>query len=192
MLGRQGLEVIGLSAAETTQEFETGCTFEENALLKARQYHRISGLTTIADDSGLEVEALGGAPGVFSARYAGDSADDDQRIRKLLAEMEEVPENLRQARFICAAAVVWDGGEQVLRDEVQGMILRDGRGENGFGYDPIFFYQPLGRTFAELTPSEKAEVSHRGRAFRRIGAWLKESGVLDTSRSGDRIVTTAD
>lgn len=192
ILGRQGLEVIGLSAKESTEEVETGSTFEENALLKARQYHRISGLPTIADDSGLEVEALGGAPGIFSARYAGVGADDGERIRKLLAEMEQVPENLRRARFICAAAVVWDGGEVVVRDEVQGVILRNKRGENGFGYDPIFFYQPLGRTFAELTPSEKAEVSHRGKAFRRIGAWLKESGVLDTSKSGDRIVTTAD
>ena len=179
------IEVIGLSDSASTEDIETGAAFAENALLKARHYHRLSGLPTIADDSGLEVEALGGVPGLHSARYAGRGASDGERIEKLLDEMREVPPERRRARFICAAAIVWDGGEKVIVDEAQGVILRERRGANGFGYDPVFFYRPLGKTFAELTPSEKADVSHRGRAFRRLSAWLKlnESGLLDTARS---------
>ena len=188
----KGVELISLSDSETTEPIETGETFSENALLKANHYYRKTGLPTIADDSGLEVEALNGAPGVHSARYAGVGADDGARVSKLLEEMKDVPAHRRRARFVCAAAFVWDGGQKVVLDKAQGVILQNPRGHNGFGYDPIFLYEPLGKSFAELAASEKAEVSHRGRAFRRLAAWMSQSGVLDTQRSTDRIVTTAD
>jgi XTP/dITP diphosphohydrolase len=192
IMGKRLTEVVGLAASASTHEIETGSTFEENSLLKARHYHRISGLPTVADDSGLEVEALGGAPGLYSARYAGPDADDAGRIARLLDEMKGLPDYRRTAQFTCVAAIVWDGGERVFQDSVQGVILERARGSGGFGYDPVFFYEPLGKTFAELTPSEKAEVSHRGRAFRRLARWLSDSGLLDTPRSGARIGTTAD
>ena len=140
----------------------------------------------------MEVESLGGAPGIYSARYAGPAAWDAGRITQLLDKMKGLSKERRSARFTCAAAFVWEGGERVFLDQVQGVILESPRGENGFGYDPIFFYEPLGKTFAELRPSEKAQVSHRGQAFRRLATWLSESSVLDTPRSGDRIGTTAD
>jgi XTP/dITP diphosphohydrolase len=187
ILGEQGIDLVGLDSSASTEEIETGETFAENALLKARHYYQVSRLPTIADDSGLEVEALGGAPGVRSARYAGPTASDAERIIKLLDELKDVPPESRAARFVCAAAVVWDGGERVFEDEARGIVLDKPRGSNGFGYDPIFYYEPLGKTFAELTGSEKAEVSHRGRAFGQLARWLKESGTLDTLRSGDRI-----
>jgi len=192
IMGERLIEVSGLIDTPATAELETGSTFAENALLKARYFHRISSLPTIADDSGLEVDALGGAPGVYSARYAGPAADDAGRIARLLNEMKGLAASCRGAQFTCAAAIVWDGGERVFQDRVRGLILESGRGSNGFGYDPVFFYEPLGKTFAELAPSEKATVSHRGVAFRRLAAWLSDSGVLDTPRSGDRIGTTAD
>jgi XTP/dITP diphosphohydrolase len=192
ILGEQRIEVVGLSESAATEEIEKGSSFAENALLKARHYYQVSGLPTIADDSGLEVEALSGAPGIHSARYAGPGSGNSGRVAKLLNEMKELPEQLRGARFVCAAAVVWEGGEKVFLDEVRGVILKSARGGNGFGYDPIFLYQPLGKSFAELSPSEKANVSHRGKAFRRLATWLRESRVLDSRRSGDRIVTTAD
>jgi len=192
IIGGRVIEVTGLIDSASTEEIETGSTFAENALLKARHYHRTSGLPTVADDSGLEVEALGGAPGIYSARYGGPGASDAGRIARLLDEMKDLSDQRRRARFICAAAVVWEGGERVFLDEVPGVILKEARGGNGFGYDPVFFYEPLGKTFAELTPSEKAEVSHRGRAVRRLTGWLNDSGLLDTPRSDDRIGTTAD
>lgn len=192
ILGEHRIEVVGLGDSASTEEIETGSTFAENALLKARHYFEVSGSLTIADDSGLEVEALGGAPGIYSARYAGKGSGDGDRIAKLLGEMKNLPVERRVARFVCAAAIVWTGGEKVFLDEVHGIILKAPRGTNGFGYDPIFLYQPLAKTFAELSSSEKADVSHRGKAFRQLAAWLRESGVLDSSKSNDRIVTTAD
>ena len=192
IMSKTGVELIGLSESEPTESVETGSTFSENALLKASHYHRISGLPTIADDSGLEVEALEGAPGVHSARFAGSGSNDEARLLKLLSEMRDVPADRRQARFVCAAAIVWDGGHRVFVDEAKGEILTSPRGNNGFGYDPVFFYAPLNKTFAELAASEKSELSHRGRAFRLLAAWLCESGVLDTPCPADRIVTTAD
>jgi XTP/dITP diphosphohydrolase len=188
IMGKEGIEILGLSESSSTEEIEIGSTFAENALLKARHYHRCEGLATIADDSGLEVDVLAGMPGIYSARYAGVAATDADRIVKLLNEMKTVESERRGARFVCAAAVVWDGGEKVFQDEVQGVILKEARGTGGFGYDPVFFYEPLQKTFAELAPPQKAEVSHRGRAFRRLAAWLTESGVLDSLRSNDRIV----
>jgi XTP/dITP diphosphohydrolase len=177
ILGEEGFELIGLGDWATEVE-ETGETFTENALLKARYYHQVSGLPTIADDSGLEVEALQGAPGVYSARYAGPGASDLDRLIKLLEEMKEAPTEKRAARFVCGAALVWNGGERVFAGEAHGTLLKELRGQGGFGYDPIFYYAPLGKTFAELTDKEKAEVSHRGIAFRQLAAWLKESANL--------------
>jgi XTP/dITP diphosphohydrolase len=177
ILGDQRIGVVGLRDSASTEEIETGSTFAENALLKARHFYRVSGLPTIADDSGLEVEALGGAPGIYSSRYAGAASGDPDRIAKLLDEMKDLPDRLRGARFVCAAAIVWEGGERVFLDEAQGVILKTARGVNGFGYDPIFFYEPLGKSFAELTASQKADVSHRGKAFRRLAAWLIDAGV---------------
>ncbi|HWP43501.1 MAG TPA: RdgB/HAM1 family non-canonical purine NTP pyrophosphatase [Blastocatellia bacterium] len=176
LLGDNGIELVGLDSPVSDEEIETGSTFAENALLKARYYHRMTGMITVADDSGLEVEALGGAPGIRSARYGGPEASDRDRVMKLLREMEDVPDEARGARFVCAAAVVWEGGERVFTAEARGRLLREMRGEGGFGYDPIFYYEPLGKTFAELTGEEKAEVSHRGLAFRSLAGWLKRFG----------------
>jgi XTP/dITP diphosphohydrolase len=187
-----GIDLVGLSDSASTEEIETGSSFSENALLKARHFYKLSGKPTVADDSGLEVEALGGAPGIHSARYAGSDASDGDRVAKLLVELKRVPEARKTARFVCAAAFVWEEGERVFLGETTGTILDAPRGHNGFGYDPVFFYEPLLKTFAELTPTEKADVSHRGRAFRKLAAWLRESGVLDTRRSGDKIMPTAD
>jgi XTP/dITP diphosphohydrolase len=174
ILGDEGIELIGLGDWSTEVE-ETGETFAENALLKARYYHEVSGLVTIADDSGLAVDALNGAPGVYSARYAGADASDLDRIHKLLEEMKEVPAQHRGAHFVCAAAIVWSTGQRVFQAQASGRLLEELRGEGGFGYDPIFYYEPLGKTFAELTDTEKASVSHRGLAFRQLVGWLKQS-----------------
>jgi XTP/dITP diphosphohydrolase len=165
---------------------ETGSSFAENALLKARYYRDLSGLITVADDSGLEVEALGGRPGLRSARFAGPRATDALRISKLLTELKAIPDDQRQARFVCAAAVVWAGGERVFIGNVRGRILHEPHGNSGFGYDPVFYYEPLRRTFGEMTREEKSQVSHRAMAFRQLATWL--SGALDTPLvTGDRI-----
>lgn len=187
----QSIEVAGLGNLAAPEDLETGSTFAENALLKARYFHARTGLVTVADDSGLEVEALAGRPGIYSARYGGAAATDTERTRKLLEEMKDVPAEGRAARFVCAAAIVWEAGEQVFEDEAQGVILREPQGRSGFGYDPVFYYPPLGRSFAELVAEEKAEVSHRGRAFRRLAGWLNASGLLDTPSEGDRIIFPA-
>jgi len=175
MLGDQGFEVTGIEGFQVSEDIETGSTFEENALLKARYYHNLTDSITVADDSGLEVEALRGAPGIYSARYGGPYATDADRVVKLLREMKDVPAEARKARFICAAAIVWNEGEMVFRDEVCGRILEEARGTGGFGYDPVFYYEPLSRTFAELDQEIKSEVSHRGRAFRQLVEWLRGS-----------------
>jgi XTP/dITP diphosphohydrolase len=188
ILGEQRFEMVGLEGLEATEEIETGSTFAENALLKAHYYHRLTGLPTIADDSGLEVDALGGAPGIYSARYGGPGAKDADRTAKLLGEIKDVPPESRSARFVCAAAFVCGGLEQVFVESVRGLLLTAPRGSGGFGYDPIFFYEPLGKTFAELTLDEKIDVGHRGLAFRRLARWLNESRVLDTVESGDKII----
>lgn len=148
---------------------ETGATYRDNALLKARAAARLTGLPALADDSGLEVDALGGAPGLFSARYGGPGLDDAGRCARLLAALRGVPEGRRTARFRCVIALVDPrGGEHVVEGVAEGRIAEAPRGGGGFGYDPVFYYPPLGRTFAELTDTEKAEVSHRGRAARAL------------------------
>jgi len=144
---------------------ESGETFRENAVLKATAYAQASGLLTLADDSGLEVDALGGAPGVRSARYAGPGATDEDRYRLLLRRMEAVPDGQRQARFRCVIAVVSPQGQVWTAEGIcEGIIVREPRGSHGFGYDPVFYVPELGRTMAELPEEEKNRISHRARA----------------------------
>ena len=146
---------------------ETGQTLEENAALKATAYASASGLVSLADDSGLEVEALGGEPGVLSARYAGEGASDRERIDFLLSRLEHVPWEDRQARFRCVIAIAAPQREVEFCEGIcPGIITLEPRGEGGFGYDPVFLLPELGKTMAELTMEEKNEVSHRGRAAR--------------------------
>ncbi len=183
ILDDAGYEVIGLGNLATDEELETGTTYEENALLKARYYHQVSGLPTIADDSGLEVDALNGTPGVYSARYAGADASDLDRTKKLLEAIQAVPDDERGAHFVCVAAIVWAGGEQTFLGEAHGRLLHELRGAGGFGYDPIFFYEPLQKTFAELTHDEKVKVSHRGQAFHYLVAWLKQTPITEDDKT---------
>lgn len=146
---------------------ETGATYAENALIKARAAARATGLMALADDSGLEVDALGGAPGVRSARYGGPGLDDAGRTARLLDALRDVPDEQRTARFRCVIALVTPGGsERIVEGTAEGVIARAPRGTNGFGYDPVFFYPPLARTFAELSAEEKSRVDHRGAAVR--------------------------
>jgi XTP/dITP diphosphohydrolase len=150
---------------------ETGNTFAENALLKARYYRGLSGLLTLADDSGLEVEALGGAPGVLSARYAGKG--QDEMIAKLLRELEGVSDGERRARFVCAVAIAGENFEKLFEGTCDGMIGHVARGEEGFGYDPVFIDPGTGKTFAEMTMSQKSRLSHRARALAQACEFLK-------------------
>ena len=152
---------------------EDGVTFEENALKKAVHYNRGAGELVFADDSGLEVAGLGGAPGVFSARYAGPGATDVQNNLKLLRELESLPATARSARFVCVIALARRG--QVLatfEGHVDGVVAPAPAGRGGFGYDPLFLLPELGRTFAEVAPQEKLRYSHRGRAFRALLGWI--------------------
>jgi XTP/dITP diphosphohydrolase len=161
---------------------EDGQTFEDNARKKAESYSRVvPGEIVLADDSGLEVAALNGAPGVHSARYAADAphlmnnnTDDQDNNTRLLRELKDVPPEKRNGRFVCVIAAARDGQTlQVFRGEVEGTILNRPRGMNGFGYDPLFHFAPIQKTFAELTPEEKAQYSHRGTAFRQFLDWYK-------------------
>jgi len=143
-------------------------TFEENARLKATTYSRLSGLVTLADDSGLEVDALGGGPGIVSARFAGEKASDKDRIEHLLARLKDVPWEKRTARFRCVIAVATPEGETELCDgECQGLVAFEPKGENGFGYDPVFYLPEFGKTIAELSLETKNKISHRGKAARK-------------------------
>ncbi len=160
---------------DSVQVEETGDTFEENARLKALTYAQASGLPTLADDSGLEVDALDGRPGVHSARYAGPDATDEDRRRKLLAEMRDVPPGRRSARFRCAVALALPDGRVWTADGVcEGEIAFEPRGKGGFGYDPLFIVSGDGRTMAEMAPDEKNLISHRGRALRAAMPLLKD------------------
>jgi XTP/dITP diphosphohydrolase len=163
-------EVLGLADVPAYDEVpETGATFAENALLKAREAVRHTGVPAVADDSGLTVDALNGMPGVLSARWAGHAADDAANRRLVLEQTADVPDSRRGAAFVCAAALVTpDGREQVVEGRLDGVLTRAPRGSNGFGYDPVF--QPHGetRTSAEMDPAEKDAISHRGRAFRAL------------------------
>jgi XTP/dITP diphosphohydrolase len=162
-----GVQVVGLRDVDEYPEApETGATFAENALLKAHEAVRYTGLPAVADDSGLTVDALNGMPGIFSARWSGRHGDDEANTALLLAQLTDVPDTRRQAAFVCAAAFVTaDGTEQVLQREWRGTVIREKRGTNGFGYDPIFVPGGLEVTSAELAPEEKDARSHRGQAF---------------------------
>ncbi|HAV41793.1 MAG TPA: non-canonical purine NTP pyrophosphatase, RdgB/HAM1 family [Acidobacteria bacterium] len=150
-------------------------TFEENSRGKARFYSRQYGGLVLAEDSGLEVEALDGKPGVFSARFSGRQATDQKNIKKLLKLMRPLSESQRKARFICVASLACRGQIlKVYRGQLSGRIIFEPRGQNGFGYDPVFFYAPLQKTLAELTTEEKNKISHRGRALRKVRAYLKK------------------
>jgi XTP/dITP diphosphohydrolase len=156
---------------------ETGATYVENALIKARAAHRLTRHAALADDSGLEVDALGGAPGLHSARFGGPELDDAGRVTLLLDRLRAVPSGRRSARFRCVIALVDEAGrEQTVEGVAEGEIARAPRGSGGFGYDPVFFYPPLGRTFGELTEQDKERVSHRALAARAARALLGVTG----------------
>ena len=161
--------------ADVSEPEETGATFAENAVLKARSYALQTGLWTLADDSGLEVEALHGAPGVFSARYAGKDAADADRIEKLLKEMNETRDENRRARFVCAAAIADAARDiQFIAEGVcDGRIALTARGAGGFGYDPVFIPDGFSKTFGELTCDVKQQISHRARATFKIIQYLR-------------------
>ena len=160
---------------------ETGTTFEENSLIKARAVMEASGLPALADDSGIAVDALNGEPGVYSARYGFDeSLDDWGRMMLLLRNTEHVPDGQRQAKFVCVISFVTPEGKIIqARGEIHGELTREPRGENGFGYDPIFYYPPFGQTTAEIPAEQKNQVSHRGNALRIFYEKLKEEGYAD-------------
>ncbi len=160
---------------------ETGTTFEENSFLKADAVMKATGLPAIADDSGIAVEALNGEPGIYSARYGfDDSLDDHGRMMLLLKNTEQVPDGQRQAKFVCVITFVTPNGMTIqARGEIYGELTREPRGENGFGYDPIFYYPPLGMTTAELPSEIKNQVSHRGNALNLFYQKLKEAKYAD-------------
>lgn len=153
---------------------ETGTTFEQNAVQKALCYHRAAGSAWLfADDSGLEVDALGGAPGIYSARFAGPGCTDSDNNRLLLQRLRGVPREKRTARFVCAIALLRDGElAGTFRGEVEGIVLFRHSGRSGFGYDPLFHFPPLGRSFGRLPARVKWEHSHRGKAFRAMLDWI--------------------
>ncbi|SDY36660.1 XTP/dITP diphosphohydrolase [Modestobacter sp. DSM 44400] len=171
-----GVEVVGLrDVPEYPEAPETGATFEENALLKAREAVRYTGLPAVADDSGITVDALNGMPGVLSARWSGRHGDDAANTALLLGQLADVPDDRRGGAFVCAAALVTpDGAEHVLQRQWRGTVVREPRGTNGFGYDPVFVPARLDRTSAELEPAEKDARSHRGQAFAALVPVLAE------------------
>ena len=155
---------------------ETGATFAENALIKARAINDFTKLPALADDSGLVVDALNGAPGIFSARYAGLTATDAENVEKLLIEIKDISPDLLFARFECAIALVdsKQNLELVVEGQMPGQVIKEVRGENGFGYDPVFVPQGLAKTSAEISDQEKDQISHRGIALRKIAVLLKQ------------------
>jgi XTP/dITP diphosphohydrolase len=155
---------------------EDGATYEDNALRKARTLAEYSGYLTLADDSGLEVDALNGAPGIYSARYCGEEGNDERNNEKLLEELKRVAEEKRTARFVCVLALCapksHGAKEWTVRESCEGRVAFSPMGQNGFGYDPIFFYPQLGKTFGEIDRETKATVSHRGKALRKLAQIL--------------------
>lgn len=165
--------------APLPEAVESGSTFAQNADLKALHYSKLSGLWTLADDSGLDVDALDSRPGVFSARYAGPDADDARNNAKLLTELADVPEQKRTARFRCAMSLAADG-KIVARSQgtIEGRITFNYQGQNGFGYDPLFYVSEKGRTTAQLAPEEKNAISHRGQAIRAMKQILVQEKII--------------
>lgn len=179
ILSDSGWMFVTLDSVGITRDVaETGNTFEENALLKAKAYGEQSGLVTLADDSGLEVDALGGKPGIYSARYVQGS--DEDRVKKVLEELQDVPEEKRSARFVAVMALYNPKTKKhfICKGECSGRIIHAPRGNNGFGYDPIFFSPELGKTFAEAAGNEKAKISHRGRALIQCRNFLQNGNAF--------------
>jgi XTP/dITP diphosphohydrolase len=169
-LGSSRVKLVGLGDIEDYPDVpETGLTFGENALIKAREGVRRTGMPTVADDSGLAVDALNGMPGVFSARWSGRHGDDDANLDLVLAQISDVPDEHRGAAFVCAAALVLPNGrEHLVEGRQPGRIIRVRRGTGGFGYDPVFLGEGQDRTNAELSAEEKDAISHRGKALRNL------------------------
>jgi XTP/dITP diphosphohydrolase len=176
LLAPLGLELVNQKALGIDSADETGTTFIENALLKARHAARQARLPAISDDSGIEVDALEGRPGVYSARFAGDNASDEDNLRKLLTQMHDVPAEFRQARYHCVIVFVRDANDRdpiVAQGAWEGLIGTQPRGSGGFGYDPIFIPAGMHSTAAQLTPEQKNDVSHRAQALRALVAELR-------------------
>ncbi|EGT4355221.1 non-canonical purine NTP pyrophosphatase [Cronobacter sakazakii] len=171
LLQEFGLDIVAQTELGVDSAEETGLTFIENAILKARHAAQVTGFAAIADDSGLAVDALGGAPGIYSARYAGSDATDQENLEKLLEALKDVPDEQRQAQFHCVLVYMRHADDPtplVFHGVWPGMITRAPAGQGGFGYDPIFFVPSLGKTAAELTREEKSAVSHRGQALKLL------------------------
>ncbi|MGR5149093.1 XTP/dITP diphosphatase [Photobacterium alginatilyticum] len=178
LLADFGFDVVAQSDYNVSSVAETGTTFIENAIIKARHAAKETGLPAIADDSGLEVDYLKGAPGIYSARFAGEDASDQQNLEKLLKEMEGVPAEQRTARFHCVLVMMRhenDPTPLVCHGSWEGSILSEAHGENGFGYDPVFWVQEDQCASAELEPARKKQLSHRGKALQKLFAALKDA-----------------
>lgn len=178
LLADFGFDVVAQSDYNVSSVAETGTTFIENAIIKARHAAKETGLPAIADDSGLEVDFLQGAPGIYSARFAGEEASDEDNLQKLLAAMDGVPEELRTARFHCVLVMMRHADDPtplVCHGTWEGSILTETRGENGFGYDPIFWVPEDQCSSAELAPARKKQLSHRGQALSKLFAALKDA-----------------
>jgi len=176
LIAELDLEIVGMGEfPDVPDVVETGVTFAQNATLKAVAAAKATGLPALADDSGLAVNVLGGAPGVFSARWAGTHGQDRANLELLLGQLYDVPDEQRSAAFVCVAAIAMPNGTVVLRQgQMPGMLAREPRGDNGFGYDPILVVDGDSRTAAELTFEEKNVISHRGKAFRALAADLRK------------------
>lgn len=175
ILGHLPVELLALDAFPEIGDIpETGNTLKENAFIKAETVHRLTGLPALADDTGLEVDALNGAPGIYSARYAGADATFDDNCQKILKELHGIPIEKRTARFRTVIAFVNGGEKEWVEGVAEGRIIEDKRGIGGFGYDPIFYYPPLRKTFAELDSVEKNSISHRGKALRNFCGILEK------------------
>ena len=178
MLSNSAYKPLSLEQVRVFEEVEeTGTTFKENAILKAETYGKLAGRLTLADDSGIEVDVLGGLPGIYSARYGGDGKNDNDRNRLLLSNLDGIAEDELTARFRCAVAL-WnpiDDTVVTFEGKIEGRITRNSKGRNGFGYDPLFFFPEKNRTLAELTSQEKESVSHRGEAMRAAITYMEEN-----------------
>mgnify|MGYP000279796098 CR=1 FL=1 len=181
ILSGMPFNVISMEDASLDIEIEeTGQTFEENALIKAREVSRLTNEIVIADDSGLEIEYLDGAPGIYSSRFAGKGASDEDRNRKLLKLLEGVPFEKRKARFVCVIAVVYPEGDYfTVKGICEGYIGFEPKGNNGFGYDPLFYIPEYGKTMAEMDPEDKHKISHRGKALRLMLEEFKKRNYQD-------------
>ena len=175
ILGHLPVELLTLDVFPEIGDIpETGNTLKENAFIKAETVHRLTGLPALADDTGLEVDALNGAPGIYSARYAGADATFDDNCQKMLKELHDIPIEKRTARFRTVIAFANGGEKEWVEGVAEGRIIEDKRGIGGFGYDPIFYYPPLRKTFAELDSVEKNSISHRGKALRNFYGILEK------------------